>query len=495
MATFDQRQQVVGTQYNAERIMIYAQATPRPADPEVLAAAARQLAALPLETIPNPAPLPPGSRMPLRRNPLFVGREGDLRALAAAFKGGATVAITGLGGLGKTQLASEFVHRYGPFFAGGVLWLNCADPTAVPTEVAACGGPGGLALHPEFHMLPLADQVQLVHAAWQSPLPRLLVCDNCEDEALLAQWRPPHGGCRVLVTSRRASWEPSLGVQLVSLGVLRRDESLALLRHHRSDLPANEADLDAIAAELGDLPLALHLAGSFLARYRAVTPTAYLAQLRQHDRLAHRSLQGGVLTRELSPTQHEQHVARTFALSYDRLDPADPMDARALALLARAVYFADGQAIRRDLLLATITGPAEDPDAALQAEDALWRLLELGLLEPDAAGAVRLHRLLAVFVRTVARDAMAQTAVEDALLAAAERLINAGYPGPLLALHPHLRAVTEAAQPREDVRTAGLEAVLGQQPASQDPLHRCAWKPTLSRGPNSLLPIRLSPPA
>jgi type IV secretion system protein VirD4 len=33
------------------------------------------------------------------------------------------------------------------------------------------------------------------------------------------------------------------------------------------------------------------------------------------------------------------------------------------------------------------------------------------------------------------------------------------------------------------------------QPASQDPLHRCAWKPTLSRGPNSLLPIRLSPPA
>jgi ABC-type uncharacterized transport system substrate-binding protein len=33
------------------------------------------------------------------------------------------------------------------------------------------------------------------------------------------------------------------------------------------------------------------------------------------------------------------------------------------------------------------------------------------------------------------------------------------------------------------------------QPASQDPLHRCAWKPTLSRGPNSLLPIRLPPPA
>ena len=141
------------------------------------------------------------------------------------------------------------------------------------------------------------------------------------------------------------------------LGILQRDESLALLRHHRPDLAAGDADSEAIAAELGDLPLALHLAGSFLARYRqAITPAAYLAQLRQPTLLAHRSLQGGALTRELSPTQHEQHVARTFALSYDRLDPADPTDASALALLARAAYFAPGQPIPRDLLLATITG-------------------------------------------------------------------------------------------------------------------------------------------
>jgi hypothetical protein len=70
MVTFEQLGQVVGAQYNADRT-IYAQATPRPVDPEVLATAERQLAALPLETIPDPAPLPVSSRMPLRRNPLF----------------------------------------------------------------------------------------------------------------------------------------------------------------------------------------------------------------------------------------------------------------------------------------------------------------------------------------------------------------------------------------------------------------------------------------
>src|SRR5207248_671908 len=89
-------------------------------------------AALASGTIPEPAALPPRSRMPFGRNPQFVGRAEDLRGLAAALKAGDTAAIgqvaaaTGLGGIGKTQLAVEFVHRYGRFFAGGVFWLNCA---------------------------------------------------------------------------------------------------------------------------------------------------------------------------------------------------------------------------------------------------------------------------------------------------------------------------------------------------------------------------------
>jgi tetratricopeptide (TPR) repeat protein len=139
---------------------------------------------------------------------------------------------------------------------------------------------------------------------------------------------------------------------------------------------------------------------------------------------------------------------------------SDP-DAHALALLARAVYFAPSQPIPRELLRTTIAWAAEGPYAALQAEDAQGRLRDLGLLEPAAVGAVRLHRLLAVFVREIAHDTAAQTAVEDKLIAEAERLLNAGYPGPLLALHPHLRAVTEAAQPRADGRTARLDMTLG----------------------------------
>ena len=326
-------------------VTVYQTAAPAPVDAERLAAAEARLAELPLDGIPEPAALPPGSRMGLARNPLFVGRDQDLKALAAALKAGETAAVgqiaaaTGLGGIGKTQLASEFVHRYGRYFEGGVFWVSFGAPDSIPAEIASCGGAGALDLRPDFGNLPLGDQVALVSAAWQGPLPRLLVFDNCEDEALLDLWRPPTGASRVLVTSRRAEWSKGLGVRALPLGVLERGESVALLREHRPELGADDPDLAAIAAELGDLPLALHLAGSFLERYRHAelgAPAAYLARLRRPDLLEHRSLTGG----DLSPTAHDQPVARTFALSHDRLDPAHAIDAAPPRRLSRAASLA-----------------------------------------------------------------------------------------------------------------------------------------------------------
>ncbi len=224
----------------------FQQAPPAPVADDRLAQAEARLAAMPLDVVPAPAALPAGSHMPLARNALFVGREADLKALALALKAGETAAVgqiaaaTGLGGIGKTQLASEFVHRYGQYFQGGVFWLSFADPEAVPAEIATCGGPGAMKLRDDFGALSLNDQVQLVAAEWQNPLPRLLVFDNCEDEALLASWRPRAGGCRVLVTSRREIWSLHLGVHALSLGVLQRPESLALLRSHRPDLAPDD---------------------------------------------------------------------------------------------------------------------------------------------------------------------------------------------------------------------------------------------------------------
>lgn len=431
-----------------------------------LDAARALLRRLPRDAIPDPAPLPPRSRMAFRRNPLFVGRENDLRSLAGVFAAGAIFAVgqiaaaTGLGGIGKTNLATEFVHRYGQFFAGGVYWLSFADPAAIPTEVAACGA-AGLIEHPSWGTLRPDDQVALVRAAWEEPLPRLLVFDNCDDtesasaEDLLRQWCPAGGGASVLVTSRRGAWDDGLGVTRCALGVLARGEGVTLLQRLRPELSDGAAD--AIAATVGDLPLALHLSASFLKAYPSVAPDGYLQALRG-GLLAHPALEGrgaGAL-----PTGHERHVARTFALSYGRLDAPGHANAAARALLARAARLAPGEPIPRDLLLATLTRDGVDD---LLAEDGLRRLIALGLVDEEPGGALILHRLLAAFVVQIGGDERAAGAVEEQLISHVEprgwdfaALRAAGRP-----VEVHLRHVAEHALQRDDRNAARLGELLG----------------------------------
>jgi tetratricopeptide (TPR) repeat protein len=421
-----------------------------PVDPHTLEAAQRLLNDLPLELIPEPGTLPERSRMPFRRNKLFVGRENDLRWLARQLRGETTaarmplVSISGIGGIGKSQLATEFIHRYGRFFAGNVFWLNFINPDAVAAEVIACGGPEGLDL-PNFSFLSVEHQLQKVLSAWQSPLPRLLVFDNCEEDELLDKWLPTTGGCRVLVTSRRYEWDPSLGVQVLQLDVFRRGESVELLRKFREDLPATDPDLDAIANELGDLPLALYLAGSYLKLYKhETTPAKYLLQLRGPPLLRHPSLMNG----GLSPTRHIQNVARTFDLSYMRLNPTDVEHALALQILPRAAHFAPGTPIPRHLLRETVDLNDND-DARLRATKPLKHLLDLGLLEEnDAEGALRMHRLLGEFVRDTVDapvEAAARKAVEIVILTTIYFPEGFGYQDTLLPLQAHIRTVVDKA--------------------------------------------------
>ncbi len=423
--------------------------------------------AWPLDRLPEPAPLPHGSIVPLSRNPFFVGRTQDLLALARALATHTTAAIspvetaaaTGLGGIGKTQLASEFVHRYGQYFPGGVFWLRFELEHAIPAEVARCGGAAGMALRPDFALLALAEQVALVQAAWQGPEQRLLVFDNCEDPALVQQWRPVSGGCRVLITSRQGEWEPLLGVEQAQLGVFARAESVALLRRHVAH--ADDAVLDAIAATLGDLPLALHLAGSYLHRYRrAVTPQQYLNAVRDQALLNHPSLQGT----GISPTAHLQHVGRTFAVSYERLQPAEARDVRAQRLLMHMACFAPGEPVWYDVLVRTLELDPRVAEDAVAAEDAYARLIELGLVQVEAEESMRIHRLVAAFVRTMAPEQAlaAQHRIEATVLSGLERANRSGTPLTLVSGNVHIRHVADQALEREPAQGAVLVAALAR---------------------------------
>jgi tetratricopeptide (TPR) repeat protein len=266
----------------------------------------------------------------------------------------------------------------------------------------------------------------------------------------------------VLITGRREVWHPDLGVSVVLLDVLPRAKSVELLGTYRSDLSVRDREL--ISQELGDLPLALSVAGSYLHTYqesRLGVAKQYLLALRQVSPLEHSSLQqeGSTFT-----TGHTEHVARTFALSYEQLNPEETIDATALQLLAHVACFAPGEPIPRDLLRMTM-GPEEDEEDEDRFVKALKRVHALGLLTTQQAGAQQMHRLLVAFVQkrftSTGAATEAQTAVEEAVLHRAREVNNAGYPAPLLRLQEHLRTVTARASERGDVMAADLNAALG----------------------------------
>jgi tetratricopeptide (TPR) repeat protein len=436
-----------------------------------------QLEQLPPDAPPQPGPLPAGSRAVPAPDPMFGGRSPELQRVATIFTKSRAVVLTGPEGAGKTQLAVDFAHRYGRFFAGGVFWIDFGIAEDVSLQVAACGVDGALALRADFADLALDDQLHLVLRAWQDETARLLVFDDCDDPDAVREWLPGGGGAHVLVTSRRTTWDGALKLATLPVGPLAREEGAALLRRHRPDLPATAPVLRQIAEELEDVPLALRLAGGFLRRYRgSLTPEAFLEQLRSRETIDQAAgLQGG--EPEAGPpgpprgrfgrrrASQSSPPARTFALTRRWLERSDPAGRPALAVLARAASFAPGRPVPRPVLL--------DAAADTRSAESVVRLVDLGLLDADGDELVRLHSSVADLVRTSVPNPQAQAAAEEAMVAWARAANDSGAADARLLAVPHLDLATRAAiGPADNERVAALCYELGRALWSAGDLRR-----------------------
>jgi hypothetical protein len=201
-----------------------------------------------------------GSPMFPRRNLNFTGRAGLLEGLHASLQKGAGAAVTqteaihGLGGVGKTQLALEYAHRYASDY-DLIWWIGAERPTTVLTALAELARRLGIEERP--------DQGEVVEELFDLLRGRdrwLLVFDNAEQPAELQPFLPPGGGGHVLVTSRWSAWG-EWGTPL-RLDVLSREEAVAFVRTRTGTQDQQAAA--ALAEALGDLPLALAEAAAYI---------------------------------------------------------------------------------------------------------------------------------------------------------------------------------------------------------------------------------------
>ena len=388
-------------------------------------------------------PRRPGSRPRVwnvpARNPGFTGRDGLLVAVREALLSGdraVVQALYGLGGVGKTQLAVEYAHR----FAGGydlVWWVNAEAAQLIGEQLAGlaaelgCAEPGaGLAAARGAVLAELRQRDR-----W------LLVFDNAAGPEDVAGALPSGAG-HVLITSRAQDWaEVAVPVEV---DVLARAESAAILVNRVPGL--GEAEAGRVAAALGDLPLALAQAAGYMAG--TGTPAAeYL------DLLAARAAQ--VLDQGRSAAYPRSLTAVT-QLAFDRLrdeDPAAAALAAICAFLAPEPVPADWFPRAAAQLPAPLASQAADPLAWRQV---LARVRQQALARLDQHG-LQMHRLTQAILRGyLPPEQAADTRDRAAALLAAnhpgEAQLPSTWPG-WARLLPHLLALDP------DTSTAALSGL------------------------------------
>jgi tetratricopeptide (TPR) repeat protein len=311
----------------------------------------------------------------------FAGRNSDLarlkRRLARSSTSLAAVALHGVPGLGKTQLAMAYAERHRSDFNLG-WWLNGSSRLWVVAGLAELAGQLGVAVN---------DQEQAARAAVAELGRRgrwLLIIDDALDQVDL-DGLMPNGPGQVIITSRNPSWSSVASTYEVS--PFSTGDAVKLLLAHSGD--GNKEAAAVIADQMHGLPLALVQAGTYC-RSGAITLDEYAQRFRTSQ---------ARLLEEGSPGPYPLTVAVTVRLVLAQLRRESLVATQLLylfACLGPTGVPHDLPAHAPHVLPWRLARVAQDP---VSLDKATQVLVRTSLVSPDRPGHLRMHSVVQEIVR------------------------------------------------------------------------------------------------
>ncbi|MEE4543081.1 FxSxx-COOH system tetratricopeptide repeat protein [Streptomyces sp. V4-01] len=256
-----------------------------------------------------------------KRNFLFTGRERELQRLRdqlwSAPAGAGTVALTGLGGVGKSQIALEYAYRFQSEYEA-VWFIRATRSAQARQDLLALSGelgfPTGEALHSDLEVAREALRKDAAGRRW------LIIVDDARSpdsvEAVLPRFHGRTG--HVIITSTDENWAGTAATQ----GIEPMDGATSL-RYLQARLQHPDEELETLAEFCAGLPAAMEVAAAHLRESPQAIET-YLRRVRENT----------LAPFGYRPTGYPQPLDRTFVAALDDVTAASPAAGELLKLLS-----------------------------------------------------------------------------------------------------------------------------------------------------------------
>ena len=231
-----------------------------------------------------------------------------------------------MGGVGKSELAKQYISKHQKTYPGGICWLNATKENFIDKIIELSSLRNDEALKQRKD---LPDQIKYCYNNWQWQGNVLLVFDDLQDYQHIKPYLPNQSRFKVLITTRKRLGKP---VVRLDLDVLSPAAALELL--------ASFLDEDRIAAEretaeelckwLGYLPLGLELVGRYLAEDEDLSVEEVLENLKEN------SVHDEALVETAEEISAELGIVAAIDLSWQQLNPPAQHLAYVLSLFAHA---------------------------------------------------------------------------------------------------------------------------------------------------------------